>query len=181
MYLKRLAKLQEWVLRIRAKRNVHINLRPEISGFYFNWKIRKNYFNCLIFYFSWHNTLTAHDLNFIYVEFLLFVKFTKSTQNFLHLNQCTRGHSWSRNVTRFQRSRGCCEWFDRHQQCIGEVPLPFQCLSSQTNEGTSCWTVQWKRSVSKDVAAAGNLPKPQLLAVASITFVKRHKVCCFSR
>jgi hypothetical protein len=94
----------------------------------------KKYFNYLIFYFSWHNTLIAHEPNLIYVEFLLFVKsqFTKSTQNFLHLNQRTHGHSWSRNVAPFQRSVGGCEWLDRHQQCIGEVPLTFQCLSSQT-------------------------------------------------
>ena len=64
LYLKRLVRLQERVLRVRTKRKVHTNLRPEMSGCYFNWKITK-YFNYVIFYFSWHNTLTAHDSNLI--------------------------------------------------------------------------------------------------------------------
>ena len=64
----------------------------------------------------------------INVEFLLFIKlqFTTKAQNILHLVQCTNGHVISWTVVPFQRSRGCCEWFDRHQKYVGEVFLHFQ-------------------------------------------------------
>ena len=53
-------------------------------------------------------------------------QFTINAQNVLHLNPCTHGHVWSWTVAPFQRSRGSCEWFDRHQNCAGEVSLHFK-------------------------------------------------------
>jgi hypothetical protein len=115
VYLKCLVKLQEF-FRIRTKRKVHKTYVQKWVDFISIKKFKKKCFNYVTFYFRWHNTLAAHDIYiyiyiYIYVESLLFVKsqFTTSTQNFLHLNRCTHGKSWSRNVAPFQRSRGSCD------------------------------------------------------------------------
>ena len=58
----------------------------------------------------------------------MFIKsqFTTNAQSILQLNQCTHGHAWSWTVAPFQRSLGGCEWFHRHQKCVGDESLHFQ-------------------------------------------------------
>ena len=74
---------------------------------------------------NWHSTCTVHLSNLITVQLLLFInsQFTTNAQYVLHLSQCTHGHVWSWTVAPFQRSRGGCKWFDRHENCVGEVSL----------------------------------------------------------
>jgi hypothetical protein len=59
-----------------------------------------------------------HVQNLITVELLLFIK-SPFTTNVLHLSQCTPEHIWLSAVGPCQRSRGGCEWVDRHKERVG--------------------------------------------------------------
>jgi hypothetical protein len=60
VYLKCLPSLQDWVLRIKTKKNVHTNLRPEMGVYILIKKLKKiNYVN---FIHSWH-TFTSSKFN----------------------------------------------------------------------------------------------------------------------
>ena len=106
---------QEWVLHTKAKKKVQANICPEMNGFWVS--LKNKYLNDVTFYHTWHKTFAVNVHSLITVEFLLYMKsqFRTNAQNILHLNQCTHGHVSSWTVVLFQRSRGACEWFDRHQ------------------------------------------------------------------
>jgi hypothetical protein len=81
-------------------------------------------------------------------ELLLLVKpqFTTNALNVPHFSQCSHGHFWSCTVAVCQRTRIGSEWFDRHQECVGEVPVHFNLelihqgfLSVPTDENQTDW------------------------------------------
>ena len=94
--------------------------------FEFNWKIT---LKKTVHYFPYVRR-TVHVPNVTAMLFLLCIKtwFTTVASNVLHhhLWQCSNGHVRSWTVAHFYRSRGGCQWFDRHQKCVGEVSLHFQ-------------------------------------------------------
>jgi hypothetical protein len=79
--------------------------------------------------------------NLIAVEFLMFNKlqFRKNAQKILHMIQCTLWHVWSRTVTHFQRSRGVCEWFDRHRTALVKCLNVLGGLTVPTDKNVKDW------------------------------------------
>jgi hypothetical protein len=109
---------------------IHINICPEMSGFWFNLRITFNnkYLKVCNILLTTDSTFKIHVPTPITVEFLLFIKsqFTTVAHSILPLNQCSHGHVCLLTVASFQKSRGGCEWLHRRKQCVDEVSLHLQ-------------------------------------------------------
>ena len=134
-----------------------------------SWILFFIYLNHVYFTYIWYSTFTVHVPTLITIELLLIVK-SKFTANVLHLNQCTYEQFQSWTVAHFQRSRGGCEWFDRHQERVGVVSVHFQLrvialdiwrFPTHTNLQDWVWTnvgAVYRKNVFADIRWCGVIP-----------------------
>ena len=130
-YLKYLDKLQEWVIHLKTKKELHISTCPKMRCL---WSLIErlhstmNTLNISYSTYNWHNAFKCTVPLLRAVEFSLFIKpqFTTKAQNVLHVYQCTHAHVSLWTLVSSQRTWGCCEWFDKQNKYVGSVPLHFK-------------------------------------------------------